>query len=392
MTALSDTLSAALNDRLTFLNEADKLKSISRANLIISGQRQENSAEHSWHLMLYALVFADQAAAGVDVDRAISMLMLHDLVEIDAGDHPIHLAHDPAAIAEAEHRAADRLFGLLPTADALRFHALRDEFEAGTSPTAAFARRLDIAQPILQTLACPSAPDWHRDVVRENLTTGRAVRLSAEWPEMHGHGLALLDGQPSPASDDFLARIAFLSTACGLKSVDRATRLHDNTRCENSAEHCWHIALHADLLADYAAAPVNRAKVVRMMILHDLVEIWAGDTPIHGTVDHAAQAAAEQAAADRLFGMLPAPLGHRFMALWQEFEAAQTPEAIYAKAIDRTSAPLANLANGGGSWVDYSVSYDQLVTRVGTPVRRGAPAVWAELDRRIRAYPFFANR
>lgn len=190
-------------------------------------------------------------------------------------------------------------------------------------------------------------------------------------------------------TDRLAAQIAFLSEADKLKSVMRASRLHDNSRFENSAEHSWHVMLFALVLADQADAAVSVDRVIRMLLLHDLVEIDAGDNPIHGTVDHAAMEAAEQAAADRLFGLLPPDQAAEYRALWEEFEAAVTPDAVFAKSIDRVQTPIANLKNGGGSWLDYDVSFDQLDTRVGVPVRRGAPKVWDWLEPKLRA--FFAG-
>ena len=190
-------------------------------------------------------------------------------------------------------------------------------------------------------------------------------------------------------NDRLAAQVAFLSEADKLKSVMRASRLHDNSRFENSAEHSWHVMLFAMVLADQAGPDVSVDRVLKMLLLHDLVEIDAGDNPIHGTVDHAAMEVAEQKAADRLFGLLPADQASEYRALWDEFEAAESADAIFAKAIDRVQTPIANLANGGGSWTDYKVTFDQLEQRVGTPVRRGAPAVWQWLEPKLRA--FFAG-
>jgi 5'-deoxynucleotidase YfbR-like HD superfamily hydrolase len=179
------------------------------------------------------------------------------------------------------------------------------------------------------------------------------------------------------------AQISFLSEADALKSVLRASRLIDNSRRENSAEHSWHVMLYALVLADQADPDVQIDRVLKMLLLHDIVEIDAGDAPIHGTVDHAAMAIKEAAAAKRLFGLLPPDLAHEFLGLWQEFEAARSSDAIFAKAIDRVQTPIANLANGGGTWADYDVSLDQIDDRVGVPIRRGAPRVWAWLRPRL---------
>jgi putative hydrolase of HD superfamily len=191
-------------------------------------------------------------------------------------------------------------------------------------------------------------------------------------------------------TDRIGSQIAFLSEADKLKSVLRASRLHDDSRFENSAEHSWHVMLFALVLAEHAPPGVRIERVLRMLLLHDLVEIDAGDMPIHGVVDADKQARMEAAAADRLFGLLPTDQAEDFRALWEEFEAAETPDAIFAKSIDRVQTPVANLANGGGSWRDYNVTLEQLEARVGTPVKRGAPAIWAWLAPKLQ--DFFAKK
>jgi len=182
------------------------------------------------------------------------------------------------------------------------------------------------------------------------------------------------------------AQFAFLREADKLKSVLRASRLIDGSRRENSAEHSWHIMLHAMVLADQAGPDVQIFRVLKMLVLHDLVEIDAGDAPIHGDVDHAAMARKEQAAADRLFALLPGDQADEFRALWDEFEAAASPDAMFAKAIDRVQTPVANLASGGGTWIDYDVTLAQMDHRVGVPVRRGAPGIWDWLRPQLQAF------
>lgn len=172
------------------------------------------------------------------------------------------------------------------------------------------------------------------------------------------------------------AQVAFLQEADRLKSVLRASRLIDDSRRENSAEHSWHVMLYALVLADQAGPDVSIDRVLRMLLIHDIVEIDAGDNPIHGQFDPAAQEAAETAAADRLFGILPADQAVEFRALWDEFESAQTADARFAKAIDRFQTPIANLANNGGTWRDYAVTLEQMDRRVGLPIETGAPSLW----------------
>ncbi|MDG1430960.1 MAG: HD domain-containing protein [Paracoccaceae bacterium] len=171
-------------------------------------------------------------------------------------------------------------------------------------------------------------------------------------------------------------QLDFLIEADRLKSIYRATRLHNNSRFENSAEHSWHIALYALILSEYAPLGCDITRVIRMLLIHDIVEIDAGDAPIHGDFDADEMHKKELAAADRLFGLLPQDQAKELRNLWDEFEAIQTPDAKFAKALDRMPSPLANIANGGGSWTEYDVTLDHLDKRVGIPIERGAPELW----------------
>lgn len=181
-------------------------------------------------------------------------------------------------------------------------------------------------------------------------------------------------------------QVAFLNEADKLKSILRATTLADGSRAENSAEHSWHLTLYALVLADQAGPDVDINLVIKMLILHDLVEIDAGDNPIFEDVDAAAVAAQEQAAADRIFGLLPRDIAQTLRPIWEEFEAAETPSAQFAKALDRFQPPMQNLASGGGSWKDYNVSEETIAKRVGTKIDRGAPALWSYAKKRINAF------
>jgi putative hydrolase of HD superfamily len=187
-------------------------------------------------------------------------------------------------------------------------------------------------------------------------------------------------------------QFGFLNEADRLKSVLRATTLCDASRRENSGEHSWHLALYALVLADQAEPGVDINRVLRMLILHDLVEIDVGDVPIHSQNGAAHNAPAileaEARAAERIFGLLPADLRGPFLALWQEFEAAETPDARFAKALDRVQPLMQNIASGGGTWIEYNVTLPQLEARVGTKVAKGAPRLWDWI--RAKALPFFA--
>ena len=191
-------------------------------------------------------------------------------------------------------------------------------------------------------------------------------------------------------SDRLARQFAFLAEADRLKGVLRATPVLEGARPENSGEHSWHLALYALVLADQAGPGVQIDRVIRMLVLHDLVEIDVGDVPIHaanGAAHGSADVqAAEARAAERIFGLLPPDLAADLKALWQEFEANETPDAVFAKSIDRVQPVLQNLAAGGGSWTDYGVTFDQLEARVGQKVARGAPGLWPWVRDRARAW------
>ncbi|MDF3349444.1 HD domain-containing protein [Sulfitobacter sp. KE34] len=184
-------------------------------------------------------------------------------------------------------------------------------------------------------------------------------------------------------------QIAFLNEADKLKTVLRGTTLCDASRAENSAEHSWHLTLYALVLADQAGPEVDINRVIKMLILHDLVEIDAGDNPIFGDYDAAEMEAQEQIAANRIFGLLPDDLRDDLRSIWEEFEAAESPTARFAKSLDRFQPPMQNLASGGGSWTDYNVSEAQIEEKVGRKIAIGAPALWSYARARISS--FFAG-
>ena len=185
-------------------------------------------------------------------------------------------------------------------------------------------------------------------------------------------------------------KIEFVLELEKLKGVLRKTRPLGLQRFENSAEHSWQTALTAMIFLDGADPSIDRLKVLKMLLIHDLVEIDVGDAPIHGDHDIADIEAKEAAAADRIFGLLPDAQGQDLRALWDEFEAAESDDAVFAKSVDRVQPVNANLETGGGSWVEYKVSRQQLEDRVGWKVAKGAPDLWDHLQARIEAW-FEAN-
>jgi 5'-deoxynucleotidase YfbR-like HD superfamily hydrolase len=170
-------------------------------------------------------------------------------------------------------------------------------------------------------------------------------------------------------------QLAFLVQADKLKNVLRRTLLTDSSRQENSAEHSWHLALTAMVLEEYASAPVNMAKVLRMLIVHDVVEIDAGDTFAFDTAGNTTKVERERLAADRIFGLLPEKLSAELRSLWEEFDQAATPEARFANAVDRIQPFLQNRETRGGSWRIHNLSREQVLARMD-PIRTSLPRLW----------------
>ncbi|EID0062534.1 HD domain-containing protein [Vibrio vulnificus] len=171
-------------------------------------------------------------------------------------------------------------------------------------------------------------------------------------------------------------QLALLMELDKLKSVLRRTRVKSaDKRLENSAEHSWHVALMALLMEEYANEPVNICRVVKMLLLHDVVEIDAGDTFVYDAVASKQQAEKELAAAQRLFGMLPADQGEELLLLWLEFEAAQTADAKFGKALDRIIPMLLNYHNQGQSWQEHGVTRQQALT-VNQKIDLGSHVLW----------------
>jgi putative hydrolase of HD superfamily len=168
-----------------------------------------------------------------------------------------------------------------------------------------------------------------------------------------------------------------------LKGVTRKTRPLGLDRQENSAEHSWQIALLAASLAPYAETAIDIDRVIRMLLVHDIGEIDTGDTMVYAEGGWDERKAAELAAVTRIFGMLPEAQGAAFLALWREFEDAETPEARFAHAADRAMPVLLNLANEGQSWRENGISHERVVRRVGPPIQAGCPALWAYLEARL---------
>lgn len=170
-------------------------------------------------------------------------------------------------------------------------------------------------------------------------------------------------------------QIRFIVEIDKVKNIFRQTYLADAGRKENDAEHSWHIALMAYLLQEYAEKPVDVSKVMLMVLIHDLVEIDAGDTYAYDDAGTETKRAREEAAADRIFGLLPEDQGKYFRELWEEFEAYESPEGKYAHLLDNFQPLLLNDASGGLSWQEHQVRKSQIYKR-NEKIEETSETIW----------------
>jgi putative hydrolase of HD superfamily len=190
-------------------------------------------------------------------------------------------------------------------------------------------------------------------------------------------------------SEEAASRIArqfeFIAECDKLKEIFRQTVNSQSRRRENDAEHSWHICLCVIVLAEHANQPgLDVLRVLKMLLVHDLVEIDAGDTFGYDTARQADQHARECVAAERIFGLLPPDQARDFRGYWDEFEAQQTPEARFALACDRLQPVLLHCLTGGGAWKQHGVALDRVLER-NSRIGEGARPVWQHLEPRIRA-------
>jgi putative hydrolase of HD superfamily len=184
--------------------------------------------------------------------------------------------------------------------------------------------------------------------------------------------------------DRLRKQLAFIVEIDKMKTVYRQTLVLDGSRTETDAEHSWHIALAAVLLYEYAVEDgVDLHRVLQMALVHDLVEIYAGDTFAYDITGYQSKAEREKQSADKLFALLPEDQAALFRKLWEEFDAMETPDARYAAAIDRLQPFISNANTKGYTWVNHNVNAEQIYTRM-RPVETALPDVWEYVEEVIK--------
>lgn len=175
--------------------------------------------------------------------------------------------------------------------------------------------------------------------------------------------------------ENLLKQISFIKEIDKIKYIQRKTKLFNSNRPENDAEHSWHLAMMAIVLAEHADTPVDVLKVVKMVLIHDIVEIDAGDTFIYDNEKNHSNTDNERIAAQRIFGLLPQEQANELIAIWEEFEAGVSNEAKFAKAMDRLEPLLQNTSNNGGTWQEFDVDYNKVYEKKKV-IQEGSTALW----------------
>jgi putative hydrolases of HD superfamily len=170
-------------------------------------------------------------------------------------------------------------------------------------------------------------------------------------------------------------QIAFIKEIDKVKYIQRKTKLFNSNRNENDAEHSWHLALMAIVLSQHSNSKVDVLKVIKMLLIHDIVEIDAGDTFLYDTGNNHSNTDNERKAAERIFGLLPATQKDEMIIVWEEFEAGQTAEAKFAKAMDRLEPLLQNISNDGGTWKEFNVPYEKVFEKKKV-ISEGSSLLW----------------
>lgn len=179
-----------------------------------------------------------------------------------------------------------------------------------------------------------------------------------------------------------LQQINFIKEIDKIKYIERKTKLFNSDRRENDAEHSWHLAMMAIVLAEHSDVPIDVLKVLKMVLIHDIVEIDAGDTFIYDTEKNHTNTEEERKAANRIFGMLPKEQADEFISIWEEFERGETSEAKFAKSMDRFEPLLQNVSNNGGTWTEFGVTYNKVYEKK-KEIKEGSSSLWSHAENLI---------
>lgn len=176
-------------------------------------------------------------------------------------------------------------------------------------------------------------------------------------------------------SNKLKQQISFIKEIDKVKYIERRTKLFNSDRRENDAEHSWHLAMMALVLSDYSDAEIDLLKVIKMVLIHDIVEIDAGDTFLYDQNKNHDNTEEELKSAERIFGILPEKQAAEFIEIWKEFEMGDSPEAKFARSLDKLEPLLQNTSNNGGTWQEFGVKYQSVYDKKKA-IKNGSKTLW----------------
>lgn len=185
-------------------------------------------------------------------------------------------------------------------------------------------------------------------------------------------------------TEELLKQIEFIKEIDKIKYIQRRTKLFNSDRHENDAEHSWHLAMMAIVLSDYSDEKIDLLKVLKMVLIHDIVEIDAGDTFIYDQNKSHDNTEEELKSAKRIFGILPENQAKEFIEIWTEFEDGKTSEAKFARSMDRLEPLLQNTSNQGGTWEEFGVKYDKVYQKKKV-IKNGSSKLWEYAENLLEA-------
>lgn len=369
----------SFQDRLAFFVATDALKETRRANWMYSTPRQETVAGHVWHTTLLARLLADAAPSGIDHNHVRDLLIVHDLVEVYAGDTVLWDDIPDHDVAAREQAAGERLVGLLPNAQQSLLDPLWREFQAQETLESRWARSIDALHPMVMSWF-PGAPGHANKsltptkiLVRKQpfLEPFPAIWELARWLVRQAVDQRLIPGdEMTPRQDvssSLSARLNFFVATDVLKQEQRSNHILSAERTESVAEHSWHLMLLGLICADFAPDDVDIDRALDLLLIHDLVEVYAGDNPVHLITDADLVRHSEDEAAARLLATIPEnALGAGFATLVEEFQTCITPHARFAKALDALHPAIMTWGPGSHVHPDF----------VGNPPEEGMILGW----------------
>lgn len=358
-----------------FMQVLETFHAVNRIIWLKSG-RQENDTEHSFFLGMFVILFQNDLPRGVNLERLIKMVLIHDLPEIYTGDVFAFDTKGRIGKEEREMDAAKKLFAQLPQDLSEEFLSLFVEFEERKTLESRIARAFDKLQPVVENILSDGRGWWEYDVTFQKIEEleARHLGICDAIDELHGQLMSEVAEKNStrekepivfqrkrhPQLQERIQKIIqFAKTLDAFTAIERQLYVTSGHH-ENDAEHSWQLAMMVMLFEKDLPKELNVFHTIKIVLIHDLVEIISGDVSVFDVKARIGKEEREAKAAKKLFAQLPEDLEKEFHNLFAEYEAKQTLEAKVAKAFDKLQPPMQNLFTNGRAWIEHGLTYEQI--------------------------------